>query len=97
MASDQALAACLRRFLDACAAGDEDDNAVEMLFQLRRHLLLHGAADDDRGVPVRGLVWMTLLAVPSVSAERYGGLIRLGPCKQYQKIRSDSFRTFPNV
>eukprot|EP00474_Spongospora_subterranea_P010489 CRZ10947.1 hypothetical protein [Spongospora subterranea] len=87
------LEACLRRFLASCSSGEDDDNSAEMLFQLRRHLLLYEIAEDE--ILLRGLVWKTLLGVSQVNADKYCDLIRKGPCDQYQKIRSDSFRTFP--
>jgi hypothetical protein len=94
--ADHRLLLVLKQFLAAVSSSDgADDDARHLLFQLRRHLLLHGVVDDDNDV--RALIWKTLLGVERVNADRYCDLIRRGPSDQYQKIRSDSFRTFPNV
>lgn len=44
---------------------------------------------------IRGLVWKALLGVDKVDASHYLELVKRGPSAQYEKVRSDSFRTFP--
>ena len=44
----------------------------------------------------RGRVWLALLGVESVDADRYAALVRRGESSCYRKIRNDSFRTFPS-
>ena len=50
---------------------------------------------SSSSMSVRGLVWKALLGVDNVDAKHYMDLVRLGPSSQYEKVRSDSFRTFP--
>lgn len=79
----------------------------EALQQLRRAVLFQGVPEDvhedindslDPGLrlTLRGKVWKTFLGVENVNAEEYMALIDKGTSHRYDKVRGDSFRTFPH-
>jgi len=103
MASSSSLIASLcDAFLAASRAGDEPA-VQEALTQLRKEILFNGIHDppsnapqDDSRLTLRGKIWKALIGVNHVSAQEYLQLIEMGTSVRYDKIRGDSFRTFPD-
>eukprot|EP00475_Leptophrys_vorax_P013125 TRINITY_DN19493_c0_g1_i2.p1 TRINITY_DN19493_c0_g1~~TRINITY_DN19493_c0_g1_i2.p1 ORF type:complete len:376 (+),score=77.81 TRINITY_DN19493_c0_g1_i2:55-1128(+) len=96
------LRSLLAKIGNACE--DQSLMALKAAYgELRKEILLHGVSDEKDPTSVtpraslRGLVWKVLIGIDrdTVSARKYKGLILMGKSAGYDKIRSDSFRTFP--
>lgn len=61
---------------------------------IRQHIALKGISEDSE--KARADVWTLFLRLDKVDAKQYIHLCESGPCKQYEKIRKDSHRTFAN-
>jgi len=81
----------------------QPQNLDKNLYELRKLILLEGLpleTEEEQRLTsksmctLRGKIWKILLRVPSVDANKYIQYVQKGPCKQYQKIRNDTFRTF---
>eukprot|EP00735_Rhodelphis_limneticus_P003685 TRINITY_DN15187_c0_g1::TRINITY_DN15187_c0_g1_i1::g.30686::m.30686 TRINITY_DN15187_c0_g1::TRINITY_DN15187_c0_g1_i1::g.30686 ORF type:complete len:320 (-),score=7.17,sp/Q55EP9/BUB2_DICDI/45.55/9e-78,RabGAP-TBC/PF00566.13/4.5e-36 TRINITY_DN15187_c0_g1_i1:39-998(-) len=82
----------------------DDVSPGESLRELRKLILVEGLPPEselerNRGGDVctlRGRVWRILLCVSRTNPEFYLSLIAKGRPRLYDKIRNDTFRTFPN-
>ena len=81
---------------------DSDDSTAfsQTLSTIRSAILFHGIPNTPHPPSsptpsLRGRLWQILLGLGAISAANYIALVRRGKCDKYGKIRSDTFRTFP--
>jgi cell cycle arrest protein BUB2 len=104
MSTIEHLNALCEGFLQTCKDDTAGEAAVQQaLDALRKGMLVHclcdsAGSDTSQGgrMTARGRVWKVLLGVDRIDAEEYLTLIKRKESDKYRKIRSDSFRTFPN-
>jgi len=79
------------------------ENLDKNLQELRRLVLVEGLPPEtqdeqlkyDTEGTLRGRIWKILLRVRSLDSAKYVELVERGSADYYQKIRNDTFRTFP--
>ena len=77
----------------------------EQLTAIRSAILFHGipvsssppssSSSSAQATSLRGRLWQIFLGLGPISSASYIALISRGKCGTYDKIRGDSFRTFP--